>query len=328
MATVFSGIQPSGAVHIGNYLGAIRNWARMLDDHNCVFCIVDYHAITIEYSPRDMPNMIMEAAVDNIAAGLDPEKCTLFVQSDVPEHTELAWILNSVIPVPFLERMTQFKEKARQHAKNVNMGLLDYPVLQAADILLYKAELVPVGEDQLQHIELSREIARRFNKRFGQILPEPRAELSPAPRIMGLDGDAKMSKSLGNHIALRDTPETIRRKLAIAMTDPARKRRTDPGDPEICNIYTLHKYYSSQDERDEVAEGCRSAGIGCLDCKSVLARNIVRDLEPIQAKIAELSANPALVKDTLRAGAAKCGSIARETMREVRTAMGIHVWNG
>jgi tryptophanyl-tRNA synthetase len=327
VAIVFSGIQPSGAVHIGNYLGAIRNWARLLDEHECIFCIVDYHAVTIEYSPRDLPTMILDAAVDNIAAGLDPERCTLFVQSDVPEHTELAWVLSTVIPVVYLQRMTQYKEKAKQHAKNINMGLLDYPVLQAADILLYKAGLVPVGEDQLQHIELSREIARRFNNRFGDLFPEPRAELSPAPRILGLDGDAKMSKSLGNHIALRDEPEVIRGKLATAMTDPARKRRSDPGNPEICNIYTLHKFYSSAHEQGEVAQGCTTASIGCLDCKAILAGNLIRDLEPIQARIAELSASPDLVRDVLSQGADRCRRIARNTMEEVRAAMGIRAWN-
>jgi tryptophanyl-tRNA synthetase len=327
VAIVFSGIQPSGAVHIGNYLGAIRNWVRLLPMHDCIFCIVDYHAATIEYNPRDLPAMIIDAAVDNMAAGLDPEKCTLFVQSDVPEHTELTWILNTVIPVVYLQRMTQYKEKAKQHAKNINMALLDYPVLQAADILLYKATLVPVGEDQLQHIELSREIARRFNKRFGDTFPEPHAELSPAPRILGLDGDAKMSKSLGNHIALRDEPTVIRNKLATAMTDPARKRRSDSGNPEICNIYTLHKQYSSAHEQGEVAQGCTTASIGCLDCKGVLATNIIRDLEPIQARIKELSENPEAVRDALRQGADRCRGIARTTMEEVRAAMGIRAWD-
>ncbi len=327
MAIVFSGIQPSGAVHIGNYLGAIRNWVRLLDEHDCIFCIVDYHAVTIEYTPQDLPAMILDAAVDNIAAGLEPEKCTLFVQSDVPEHTELTWILNTVIPVVYLQRMTQYKEKAKQHSKNINMGLLDYPVLQAADILLYKAALVPVGEDQLQHIELSREIARRFNKRFGDVFPEPRAELSPAPRILGLDGEAKMSKSLGNHIALRDEPTVVRSKLATAVTDPARKRRSDPGNPEICNIYTLHKFYSSAHEQGEVAQGCSTASIGCLDCKAILANNIIRDLEPIQARIRKLSASPDSVRDTLSRGAERCRRIARGTMEEVRAAMGIRAWN-
>jgi tryptophanyl-tRNA synthetase len=298
----------------------------MLDDHDCIFCVVDYHAVTIEYSPGEFPQMILDAAVDNMAAGLDPGRCTLFVQSDVPEHTELAWVLNTVIPVAFLQRMTQYKEKSKQHARNINMGLLDYPVLQAADILLYKATLVPVGEDQVQHIELSREIARRFNKRFGDVFPEPSAELSPAPRILGLDGDAKMSKSLGNHISLRDTPDAVRKKLATAVTDPARKRRTDPGDPEVCNIYTLHKYYSSAEERDEVVAGCTTAGIGCLDCKGILARNINSDLEPIQARIEEFSARPDLVRQTLVDGAERCRGIAQRTMEEVRAAMGIRLW--
>ena len=201
---LFSGIQPSGDVHVGNYLGAIKNWVRMVDQYDCVFCIVDYHAITIEYDPQEMQKRILNAAAVNIAAGLDPNRCTIFVQSYVPEHTELAWILNTITPIGHLERMTQFKDKSKQHRENINAGLFTYPVLQAADIMLYKGEAVPIGEDQVQHIELAREIARKFNLRYGETFPEPLEILSEAPRIMGLDGKTKMSKSLGNYISLEE----------------------------------------------------------------------------------------------------------------------------
>jgi tryptophanyl-tRNA synthetase len=216
---LFSGIQPSGEVHIGNYLGAIKNWIKLLDDYDCIFSIVDYHAITIEYEPCEMQKRIINAAATNIAAGLDPDRCIIFVQSQVPEHTELTWILNTLTPMGHLERMTQFKDKAGQNEKNVNVGLFDYPVLQTADILLYKGCAVPVGEDQVQHIELSREIARKFNTRYGEFFPEPQHILSNAPRIMGLDGKNKMSKSMNNYISLIEEPDAIWKKLSSAVTD-------------------------------------------------------------------------------------------------------------
>ena len=299
MKRLFSGIQPSGDIHIGNYLGAIRNWARLLDNYECIFCIVDYHAMTIEYDPELMAQRIMDAAVNNIAAGLDPERCILFVQSYVPEHTELAWIFNTVTPMGELERMTQFKEKSKQHTKNINAGLFTYPVLQSADILLYKAEAVPVGEDQVQHIELSREVARKFNGRFGEFFPEPLALLSEAPRIMGLDGKSKMSKSLGNTISLMDSPDVIGKKLATAVTDEDRKRRKDPGNPDICNLFTMHKSLSTQQQVDWVSNGCRTAEIGCVECKKVLAENMLETLTPIQDKNRELQKDPDYVRDVL-----------------------------
>ncbi|MDP7126760.1 MAG: tryptophan--tRNA ligase, partial [Candidatus Marinimicrobia bacterium] len=233
---LFSGIQPSGEVHIGNYLGAIKNWTSLLDKYDCIFSIVDYHAITVEYDPAEMQKMIINAAATNIAAGLDPDRCIIFVQSQVPEHTELTWILNTLTPMGHLERMTQFKDKAGQNEKNVNVGLFDYPVLQTADILLYKGSAVPVGDDQVQHIELSREIARKFNSRYGKLFPEPQHILSNAPRIMGLDGKNKMSKSMNNYISLIEDPEAIWKKLSRAVTDENRKRRDDPGNPDICNV--------------------------------------------------------------------------------------------
>jgi tryptophanyl-tRNA synthetase len=320
---IFSGIQPSGEIHVGNYLGAIKNWAGMLDDHDCIFCIVDYHATTIDYDPRQMPRRVFDAAVANIACGLDPDRCTLFVQSAVPEHTELCWALMVVCPMGELGRMTQFKQKSEQHRDNINAGLWAYPVLMAADILLYKATKVPVGEDQLQHLELSREIGRRFTGRFGELFPEPHAALSPAPRVMGLDGKSKMSKSLGNHLGVLEPSETVRKKLRPAYTDPQRLRRNDPGRPEICNIFTMHKGFSPADVVERVDRDCRTAGIGCGDCKLLLADHIDRVLGPARDKAAELQAHPERVWAVLDAGAERCRAIARETMREVRDVMGL-----
>ena len=320
---LFSGIQPSGEVHIGNYLGAIKNWISLLDDYDCIFSIVDYHAITIEYDPGIMQERIINAAATNIAAGLDPDKCIIFVQSQVPEHTELTWILNALTPMGILERMTQFKDKSQQNEKNINVGLFDYPVLQTADILLYKGQTVPVGEDQVQHIELSREIARKFNTRYGDLFPEPQHLLSNAPRIMGLDGKNKMSKSMNNYISLIEEPEAIWKRLSRAVTDENRKRRDDPGNPDICNVYTLHKYFSTDSDLDRINKECRSAEIGCVDCKRVLSDNMIKELAPIREKSLELINNPDQVKDVLKTGAEKCQKIAEETMNEVRTLMGL-----
>lgn len=320
---LFSGIQPSGEVHIGNYLGAIKNWITLIDGYDCIFSIVDYHAITVEYDPGEMQKRIVNAAATNIAAGLDPERCIIFVQSQVPEHTELTWILNTLTPMGLLERMTQFKDKARQNEKNVNVGLFDYPVLQTADILLYKGYAVPVGEDQVQHIELSREIARKFNMRFGELFPEPQHILSNAPRIMGLDGKNKMSKSMNNYISLIEEPDIIWKKLSRAVTDENRKRRDDPGNPDICNVFTLHKYFSKDSEIEKINKECRTAEIGCIDCKKILSDNIIRELEPIREKSMELINNPDKVKDILKTGAEKCKKIAAETMKEVRSLMGL-----
>src|SRR6266550_1787025 len=240
---IFSGIQPSGELHLGNYLGAVKNWVTLQHAYESFFCIVDYHAITVPYEPADLRQRTRDMAVSLIAAGLDPSICTLFVQSMVPEHTELAWIFNTVTPLGELERQTQFKEKS-QRMESVTAGLLNYPILQAADILLYRADLVPVGEDQVQHLELSRVIARRWNAEFAPdapFFPEPQPVLTPTRRIMGLDGQSKMSKSMGNTIGLLESPEQIWAKLRPAVTDPKRIRKTDPGTPEVCNIYHLHK---------------------------------------------------------------------------------------
>jgi len=323
MKKLFSGIQPSGDLHIGNYLGAIRNWVGMLADYDCIFCIVDYHAITIAYEAQTMQARILNAAAECIACGLDPHKCTIFVQSHVPEHTELAWIFNTVTPMGDLGRMTQFKEKSEQHKQNINVGLFDYPVLQAADILLYKAEAVPVGEDQIQHIEFSRRVARAFNARYGETFPEPFHLTPKVGRIMGLDGKSKMSKSLNNYISLSESSEAIKKKLATAVTDVNRKRRTDPGNPELCNIFTLHRLLSTEKEIEDVNQGCRTAAIGCIECKSILAENMIAELTPIREKATQLKEHPQRVRDVLEAGRQRCKPIAVETIHEVKTKMGL-----
>lgn len=320
---IFSGIQPTGDIHIGNYLGAISNWVRLIPQYDCIYCVVDYHAITIEYNPADMPAAILDTAMMGIACGLDPSRCTLFVQSHVPETTELAWIFSTITSFGALERMTQFKDKSSQHQQNINAGLFTYPVLQAADILLPRADAVPVGDDQSQHLELTREIARRFNNLYGETFPEAQTLFSPAPRIMGLDGQSKMSKSKGNYIAMKDEPAAIRRKLAVAFTDPNRKRRSDPGNPDVCNIFTLHNSFSSQDEIAMVDTECRRAGIGCVDCKKILADNMITEFMPIQGTYNDLSARPDDVRDALAKGAGRVRTLAGDTMNEVKQKMGL-----
>jgi tryptophanyl-tRNA synthetase len=322
---VFSGIQPSGELHIGNYLGAVQNWVGIQRRYESLFCIVDYHAITVPYDPRELPVRTTELAISLLAAGIDPATATLFVQSAVPEHTELAWIFNTITPLGELERQTQFKDKA-QRQESVAAGLLNYPVLQAADILLYRADTVPVGEDQVQHLELSRDTARRWNARFAgeePYFPEPAALLTPARRILGLDGQAKMSKSMGNTVGLMESPDEIWAKLRPAVTDPKRVRRTDPGTPEVCNIYHLHRGFSPPETVSLVEQQCRSAGWGCIDCKRVLSEGMERVLGPIRARAQEIRADPAFVDDTLADGARAAGRIARETMREVKERMGL-----
>jgi tryptophanyl-tRNA synthetase len=290
--------------------------------HECFFCIVDYHAITQDYDAAELADRTFAMAVGLLSAGLDPDKCVLFVQSHVPEHTELAWVFNTVTPIGELERMTQFKDKA-QRQESVLAGILNYPVLQAADVLLYLADRVPVGEDQLQHIELMREIARKWNARFGDgLFPEPEAIVGGAKRIMGLDGQAKMSKSLGNTVGMLEDPEQVWQRLRSAVTDPARVTKKDPGTPEVCNLYHLHKHFSPSDTVDHVAEQCRTAGWGCLDCKRVLADNIVKAFAPMRARAEELRAHPERVWQTLADGAERAQAVARETMRQVRERMG------
>jgi tryptophanyl-tRNA synthetase len=324
MPRIFSGIQPSGELHIGNWLGAVQNWVNLQLTYDGIFCVVDLHAITGKYDAATLASRTREMALGLLACGIDPARSVLFVQSHVAEHSELQWLLNTVTPIGELERMTQFKDKS-QRFESVPAGLLNYPVLMAADILLYRAEFVPVGEDQTQHLELTREVARRWNAKFGggaDYFPEPQPLLTEAKRIMGLDGQAKMSKSLGNTIGLLDSPEEIWQKLRPAKTDPARVTRKDPGNPDICNLYYLHKYFSPPATIAEVADNCRGAKWGCLDCKRVLADNMIRALAPIRERAMSLQARPELVDQILGDGAATAGRIAGETMREVRDRMG------
>ncbi len=345
MKRLFSGMQPTGDLHLGNYIGALKNWVGLQDEYDCIFCIVDMHAITIPYDTKQMRTSIFNAAADYLAAGLNPQKCTIFVQSQVSQHTELAWMFNTVTPLGQLMRMTQFKQKTQQFAEGgqndddkpieeragflalagkVNAGLLTYPVLQAADILLYKGEVVPVGEDQIQHVELTRDVARRFNNLYGDIFPMSDALLSSSPRLRGLDGVNKMSKSIGNHIALSlDREELIKKVTREAASDPRRVRRDDAGVPEECNVYDWHRIFSNDEDIRWAAEGCRTAGIGCFQCKKKLAETMDDLIAPIREKRAELEKHPDDVWDILRMGAARCNKIANETMEEVKNAMGL-----
>ena len=323
METVFSGIQPSGELHLGNYLGAVRSWVEMQDRFRCFYCIVDYHAITQPYEPATLATRTREMATDLLACGLDPDKCTLFVQSAVPEHTELAWALASVAPHGELERQTQFKDKAARSPDNINAGLFTYPVLQAADILLYGAQRVPVGEDQRQHLELAREIVRKWNARFGETFVEPQPLFSSTPKILGLDGQAKMSKSIGNTIGLREPEKIVWDKLRVAATDPARVRRTDPGDPDKCNVFTLHKFFSDDAKQATVRTGCTTAGIGCIDCKKLLFEGLKADLDVMRARREALQAVPGQVDEILAAGAQRARAVARVTMTRVRERLGL-----
>jgi tryptophanyl-tRNA synthetase len=321
---VFSGIQPTGEFHIGNWLGAVRTWAAQVAEQreDLIYCIVDAHAITVEYDPAELRSRIDSMARDLVACGLDPERCTLFVQSDVREHTELAWYLGGATPLGDLQRMTQFKEKSESR-EHVLVGLFTYPVLMAADVLLYKAQVVPVGEDQLQHLELARETVRRFNYRFGEVFPEPQPRLSSAPRIMGLDGQSKMSKSKGNTIGLFEDSSAFWNKLKGAFTDPQRLRRSDPGRPEICNIYTMHKALSTPEQVDLTYKECTTAQRGCMDCKKILMESFERELVPLRVKRAEIAQDTSRMREVLGDGAAKARRIAAQTMREVREAMGL-----
>jgi len=319
---VFSGARPTGKQHLGNYLGAIQNYVSLQGEYTCVYCIVDVHALTSLEDTGSLQKNIHEMMLDWLAAGLDPQKSILFVQSHVPEVMQLHTLLSMVTPLSWLLRVPTFKEKVKLQPHNVNYGLVGYPVLMTADIVLYKAEVVPVGEDQLPHLELAREIARRFNNLFGHTFPEPEAKLTSFPSILGLDGKEKMSKQLGNdiEIALSDG-ETIERVM-MAVTDPARRYRDDPGHPEICNIYRLQRYFNPL-QLDAIAKQCRSAKIGCVDCKMLLAREINSTLKPFREQRAALAARPKYVASVLADGAQRAQVIARETLREVKLKMGL-----
>jgi len=320
---VFSGIQPSGIIHIGNYVGAIKNWVKIQDNYDSIFCIVDYHAITVSYDFKKMPETIFNTAAILLACGIDPDKAKLFIQSDVKEHTELAWILGTYTAYGDLTRMTQFKDKSKQHSDNINSGLFFYPVLMAADILLYKADIVPVGIDQVQHLELTREIARKFNSIVGQTFPEPKEMLSEVPKILGLDGEAKMSKSMNNYISLLESDKDLWDKLRGAKTDEQRIKRTDPGDPDKCNIFNIHKVFSKKDEIDMINIECRRAGIGCVDCKKILYENLLNFITPIREKVEYYKNKKDNVFDILKIGAQSCRKIASLTIEEVKSKMGL-----
>ena len=325
MPRVFSGIQPSGELHIGNLLGAVRNWVALQDRYECIYCVVDLHAITFPYDRHQLSERTRDMAIGLLAAGIDPARSILFVQSHVPEHAELQWLFTSLTPLGELERMTQFKDKA-QRLESVPAGLLQYPVLQAADILLYRADTVPVGEDQAQHLELTREVARKWNQEYAPdqpFFPEPQALHTEAKRIIGLDGKAKMSKSLGNTISVTETAEEIWEKLRPTVTDPARVKKTDPGEPLKCPvIYPLHRHFSPPDVVELVERNCRGAGWGCIDCKKVLAEHLTAGLAPIRERVLALRSRPDEVDQILADGAARARAIARETLKGAMERMG------
>ncbi|MBI4180305.1 MAG: tryptophan--tRNA ligase [Chloroflexi bacterium] len=317
---VFSGARPTARQHIGNYLGAIQNYVNLQQEYNCIYCIVDIHALTSLEDTSKLPENISEMALDWLAAGLDPDKSIIFVQSHVPEVMELYTLLGMITPLSWLLRVPTFKEKVKLQPHNVNYGLVGYPVLMTADIALYKAEVVPVGEDQLPHLELAREIARRFNNLFGDTFPEPQAKLTSFPLIAGLDGAGKMSKQSGSSIELALSPKETIERVMTAVTDPARRYRSDPGHPEICNIYSLHRFFSPS-ELDDIASQCRSAQIGCVDCKKLLGQGINAALEPFRQRRAALATKPNYITEVLADGAQQASVIARETIREVKQKM-------
>jgi tryptophanyl-tRNA synthetase len=320
---ILSGMRPTGPLHLGHLTGALDNWVPLQDSYDCFYAIVDWHALTTDYAdPSGVKGNILEVACDWLAAGLDPARSTLLIQSLVPQHAELHLLLSMVVPVPWLERVPSYKEQ-QQNLEGRDLstyGFLGYPLLQSADIVVYRADAVPVGEDQAPHIELTREIVRRFNNLYGPVFPEPKTLLTAVPRIPGTDG-RKMSKSYGNAIYLKDAPELVREKLRPMVTDPARKRRTDPGTPEECPVFDLHKAFSPPATREWAASGCRSAGIGCLDCKGKLTEHLLERLAAIHAKRPEYASRPDTVWDILRDGSRKAAAAAEATMEDVRAAM-------
>jgi len=318
---IFSGIQPSGIVHLGNDLGAIRNYVALQDQFEAIYCIVDYHALTSTHDPDVLRQRTLEMAASLLALGLDPDRCTLFVQSHRPEHTELCWLLSTVTPVSWVERTPTYKEKVQQQPDDVNHGLLTYPVLQAADIVIYKADRVPVGKDQAAHLELSREIVRAFNRRYGGTFAEPQALYTEAPAVLGTDGVRKMSKSIGNTIDILGEPDLIRRQVMSMVTDTQRIKRTDPGRPEVCNVCQLQPFFG--DDFESLWEGERTARTGCVDMKKLLGERIVRHYAPARERYLELMADPRQLERILDAGAERLRPAAEATVTEVRERMGL-----
>ena len=322
MKRLFSGVKPTGDLHLGNYLGAIRQWVQLQDQYEAVYGIVDYHAMTAVYDPEKLEENVFKCACNYLACGLDPEKSTLMIQSHVKCHTELTWMLNCLTPVSWLERVPTYKDKCLQQADNINAGLLDYPALMTADIIIYKAEVVPVGDDQVPHLELAREIVRRFNTAFGYVFPEPQAIVGR--RIKGLDGADKMGKSLDNCIYLYETKDEIWNKISKAMTDPARVKKSDPGNPEVCNIFTLHKLLSTDEVQQNVINGCTTASIGCLECKRWLTEAIEKEIAPIRERYLYYMSNPQAVAEIYHHGNQKANELAASTMAEVYDRVGFN----
>jgi tryptophanyl-tRNA synthetase len=325
---VLSGMRPTGKLHLGNFVGALQNWVGMQDQYECFFCVVDWHALTTDYADTSkVKENSLEVVFDWLAAGLDPEKSVIFMQSHVPAHAELHLLLSMITPLGWLERVPTYKEQ-RENIKDKDLGtygFLGYPVLQAADILIYKADVVPVGEDQVAHIELTREVARRFNGFYGatkSVFPEPQSLLTPAAKLPGTDG-RKMSKSYGNTILMADPEPVVRQKLKTMVTDPARVRRSDPGNPDVCPVGDLHKIFSSKETMAKVNEGCRSAGIGCIECKGWAADSLLQLLSPMQERRRKFEDNPKLAWDILEAGSERARKVSGETMKDVRASMGM-----
>ena len=318
-------MRPTGKLHLGNFVGALQNWVGMQDKYECYFCVVDWHALTTDYADTSkVKENSLEVAFDWLAAGLDPEKSVIFMQSHVPAHAELHLLLSMITPLGWLERVPTYKEQ-KENIQDKDLGtygFLGYPLLMASDILVYKGEVVPVGEDQAAHVEITREIARRFNGFYGEVFPEPQTLLTPAAKLPGTDG-RKMSKSYGNTIQLADPESVIRQKLKTMVTDPARVRRTDPGNPDVCPVGDLHKIFSSKETIAKVDAGCRSAGIGCIECKSWAADALVQLLNPIQERRKKFEANPRLAWDILEAGSERARKTTGETMKDVRASMGM-----
>ncbi len=323
---VLSGMQASGKLHLGNIVGALSNWVKLQDKYDCFYFIADWHALTTLYAdPVSIKESTEDILINFLAAGLDPDKCTIFLQSRLPEHAELHLLLSMITPLGWLERVPTYKEKQEElRDKDLSTyGFLGYPLLQTADILIYRAKYVPVGVDQVPHLEISREIARRFNYIYKEIFPEPEALLTEFPRVVGTDG-RKMSKSYDNAIYLSDKPEEVEQKIITMVTDTARVKKTDPGNPELSPVYQLHKIFSSKEEIEEVASGCVTAGIGCLECKKIILKNIFRVMEPIWKKRNEFLHNPAIVNDIVKKGTEKAKKTIEETMQLVRAAMGLY----
>ncbi|HEY74027.1 MAG: tryptophan--tRNA ligase [Chloroflexi bacterium] len=320
---VFSGARPTGRQHLGNYLGAIRNYVALQDDYDCVYCVVDLHALTTLEDTDKLRGWTYEMTLDWLAAGMNPDLGTIiFVQSHVPQVTELHLLLSMATPLGWLTRLPTFKDKVRQQPDNVNYGLVGYPVLMAADIALYKADVVPVGVDQAPHLEFTREIVRRFNHHFGEVLIEPQAKHTEFTKVLGIDGEQKMSKSLDNHIEIAASPEEIEQRVMQMKTDPARKFRSDPGHPEVCNLFSLHSFFSA-DQVAQIEQDCRGAGIGCVQCKRLFAQNLSAHFAPFRERRAELAKDPDVVWDVLAEGARRASVIASEVISEVKDAIGL-----